>query len=86
MIKLQFCIMIDDVLNALKQLTGFKSLTFKVDVPNVKRCWQSEGLTPRVSPLLAHMKDNLTPALGPGIYAKRDGYQVLVFTIQDHKQ
>ena len=71
------------IIRALKRLTGFNVLTFEVEAPNLIRHRLSGAPTPRVSCLLAHMKDQLTQTLGPSTFINSDDYRRLVFHPQD---
>lgn len=73
-----------NTIEALKQLTGFKVLTFEVHAPGVVHYWHSDPI-PWVSGILAFMQVKLTQALGPGTYANGDGCRRLVFKPQDHR-
>lgn len=89
LIKLQFRtaeLKDDHVVQALEQLTGFKVLTFEVDVPVVIRNRQSGAPIPWVSSILAYIKIRLALALGPSMFTNGDGYRRLVFKPQDYNR
>ena len=86
----QASLMNNETIEALKCLTGFKILTFEVDVPAVisKRFAGIPELgapIPWVSSLLASIKNSLTPALGNSIFANSRRHRRLIFKPQDHK-
>ena len=68
-----------NVIEALRQLTGFEVLGFEMDAPAIVR-WRTSGtLIPWVSGLLAHMGIELKSALGPSTYENSDCYRRLIF-------
>ena len=87
-IKIQFHnapLMNDNVIEALKQLTGFKILIFEIVAPTVKHSRLTGAPIPWVSGLLAYVQVKLTSALGPSFYTNGDGYRRLVFQPRDYK-
>ena len=89
LVKLKFReieFMYDDVIEALRQFTGFKTLTFEVDAPDVVLSRQPGAPIPWISVILAYIKLHLTAALGAGTFANDDGYRRLIFKPQVHVQ
>ena len=88
LIKLQFRrseLMNENVIEALRRLTGFKLLTFELDAPDVVSSRQPGAPIPWVSGLLALIYFSLTAELGPGVYANSVGHRHLVFKPRDHE-
>ena len=81
----------NNMIEALKKLTGFKVLTFEVDVPTVAGR-RSPGFPGYgrpviwVSELLAFVQLNLTPAMGNGTFANDHSFRRLIFKPHDHKK
>ena len=75
-----------NVIEALKQLTGFELLAFEMEAPPVVR-WKTSGtLIPWVSGLLAHIKAEMQKALGPSTYDNIGCYRRLIFEPQYHRK
>ena len=88
LIKLQFRrseLLNENVIEALRRLTGFKVLTFELDAPDVVSSRQPGAPIPWVSGLLALIYFSLTAELGPGVYANSVGHRRLVFKPRDHE-
>ena len=73
-----------NVMEALKQLTGFELLGFEMDAPAILRRQPSGTPIPWVSGLLAHIKVEMQSALGPSTYENSDCYRRLIFKPQFH--
>ena len=73
-----------NVIEALRQLTGFELLAFEREAPAVVHWMTSGTLIPWVSGLLAHMENEMTSALGPSTYENSDCYRRLIFKPQPH--
>ena len=75
-----------NVIEALRQLTGFEVLGFEMDAPAIVR-WRTSGSPiPWVSGLLAHMQIELKSALGPSTYENSDCYRHLIFKPRCHRR
>ena len=87
LIKLKFRrieLMSVNVIEALRQLTGFELLAFEMDAPAVVH-WMTSGThVPWISGLLAHMKIAMESALGPSTYENSDCYRRLIFKPQSY--
>ena len=90
-IKLQFRkleLMSNNIIEALKQMKGFRTLTFEIHVPGAVRCVRnpddptSRGHFPWISGLLAFIQTSLTPAMGPGTFANDEYFRRLIFQPQ----
>ena len=84
-------LMSNDMIEALKKMTGFKTLIFEVDVPTVvgRRMTCSSGYGRSiiwVSGLLEFVQMKLTPAMGGGTFANDNDFRRLIFKPQDHKK
>lgn len=75
----------ENVIEALKQLTGFNVLMIEIVAPVVKHSRLSGAPVPWVSGLLAYVQVKLTLALGPSSYTNGEGYRRLVFKPQAYK-
>ena len=75
-----------NVIEALRQMTGFEVLGFEMDAPAVVRLRTSGTLIPWVSGLLAHIEVEMQSALGPSSYENSDCYRRLIFNPQSHTQ
>ena len=81
----------NNMIEALKKMTGFKILVFEVNVPTVAGR-RSPGFPGYgrpiiwVSELLAFVQMNLTPAMGDGTFANDHYFRRLIFKPQDHKR
>ena len=84
-------LMSNNMIEALKKMTGFKILSFEVNVPTVTGR-RSPGFPGYgrpiiwVSDLLAFVQMNLTPAMGDGTFANEHHFRRLIFKPQDHKK
>ena len=73
-----------NVIEALRQLTGFELLAFEMEAPAVVHWMASGTLIPWMSGLLSHMQNEMTSALGPSTYENSDCYRRLIFKPQSH--
>ena len=79
-------LMTDDLIEALKRLTGFKILAFEVDPPGIGCCRKYSFPMPWVSVSLACLKDKLRPALGPSTFENGLRFRRLIFDPQSHNR
>ena len=75
-----------NVIEALKRLTSFELLGFEMDAPAILRRQAPNTLIPWVSGLLAHIQNEMEPALGPSNYENSDCYRRLIFKPQSHTE
>ena len=75
-----------NVIEALKQLTGFELLAFQMDAPAIERPKTSRTVIPWVSELLWYIQTQMEMALGPSSYENSDCYRRLIFKPQSHTQ
>lgn len=84
-------LMSNNVIETLKEMTGFKTLTFEVNVPTIHGR-RSPGFPGYgrpviwVSGLLALVQMSLTPAMGDGTFANDNDFRRLIFKPQDNKK
>ena len=77
-------------IEACKQMTGFKILTFEIDAPHAipphhLGSAASKHFQRCVSALLVSINAILRPTMGPGTFANDHPHRHLIFKPQDHK-